>query len=194
MGVPEAMLTAVADAKDAGEVLEIRSEAELKDFLAALGDYEGAVVKFYKPGCPACVQMEGEYEDAAATLSGRLVFAQIDYDATGMLELLDVEVDGFPTIVFVQVGADQAYEHKGGRSADAIVSAAEDEFGLELDENYDGNGQHSAAGGAGAGAEEGEGAWGADEGYVDVGDLGLEAAACEEALAPAADEPAAFAC
>ncbi|CDW55682.1 protein disulfide isomerase A4 [Trichuris trichiura] len=84
------------------------------------------LVEFYSPTCGHCIKLAPEYEKAAKSLSKRqpaIPLAKVDATKENQLAT-DHQVSGYPTLKVFRFG--RAYEYRGGRNSDGIVSYMEE--------------------------------------------------------------------
>uniref|UniRef100_A0A5S6QP17 protein disulfide-isomerase n=1 Tax=Trichuris muris TaxID=70415 RepID=A0A5S6QP17_TRIMR len=84
------------------------------------------LVEFYSPTCGHCVKLAPEYEKAAKSLAKRhppIPLAKVDATMERQLAT-EHQVSGYPTMKVFRYG--RAYEYRGGRNTEGIVSYMEE--------------------------------------------------------------------
>eukprot|EP00823_Brevimastigomonas_motovehiculus_P002995 TRINITY_DN17_c0_g1_i1.p1 TRINITY_DN17_c0_g1~~TRINITY_DN17_c0_g1_i1.p1 ORF type:complete len:505 (+),score=138.93 TRINITY_DN17_c0_g1_i1:45-1559(+) len=91
------------------------------DFDEAIAKNEMTMVKFFAPWCGHCKRLAPFYAEAATTLLGKAVLAEVD--CTTDQELCSkYGVQGFPTVKLFRSNSQEPAEYEGERKTDAIVS------------------------------------------------------------------------
>ena len=105
-------------------VVEVQDQADLN---SKLKQYPNAVVKFYRPGCPHCVTIKGDYERISNTFPN-VGFLAVNTDTAGNKIIFPQwGVRGVPALFFVQDGV--RTEHKrSGNFAASFEKAIKEKF------------------------------------------------------------------
>merc|ERR1711994_660466 len=82
------------------------------------------IVEFYAPWCGHCKQLAPQYQKAAQALKGIIGVGAVDCDVHKQL-CGQYGVQGFPTIKVFGANKNKPEDYQGGRTADAIVQAAQ---------------------------------------------------------------------
>merc|ERR1712079_328159 len=82
------------------------------------------IVEFYAPWCGHCKQLAPQYQKAAQALKGIIGVGAVDCDFHKQL-CGQYGVQGFPTIKVFGANKNKPEDYQGGRTADAIVQAAQ---------------------------------------------------------------------
>eukprot|EP00741_Cyanophora_paradoxa_P022167 tig00021435_g21399.t1 len=133
---------AIVGAVNAGKVIELKSNDDLKSFFDALDESSdqipsnGAIIMGYASWCGHCKAMHDDYDELAAQ-AGKFPVAKIDADANGLNQIAGYQITGYPTVIIakdksgvedMKFGSDK---YKGARTADAMRQTIERVFGLK---------------------------------------------------------------
>merc|ERR1712079_745723 len=95
------------------------------NFDSRVKDSDGIwIVEFYAPWCGHCKQLAPQYQKAAQALKGIIGVGAVDCDVHKQL-CGQYGVQGFPTIKVFGANKNKPEDYQGGRTADAIVQAAQ---------------------------------------------------------------------
>jgi thioredoxin-like negative regulator of GroEL len=63
-----------------------------------------AIVDFWSPGCPYCVEFKPIFEDVSASSDGSILMVEANVDADAVKTATDFKIAGLPGIVFLSNG------------------------------------------------------------------------------------------
>jgi len=113
------------------------------------------IVEFYAPWCGHCKQLAPQYQKAAQALKGIIGVGAVDCDVHKQL-CGQYGVQGFPTIKVFGANKNKPEDYQGGRTADAIVQAAQKSAQKLVQDRLGGkssSGSGGKSGGSGGGAK-----------------------------------------
>jgi thiol-disulfide isomerase/thioredoxin len=91
-------------------VIEIKGQADLD---TKLKQHSNAVIKFYRPGCPHCVTISGDYARVSNNIPGTIFLAINTAEQANKSIFPQWGIKGVPALFFVKNGV--RTEYKRGR-------------------------------------------------------------------------------